>query len=74
MLTAAAGLFTFSFDEGEGQENRRLVAFLFCFPNRPIEKRAQCAQNCAQTGVSKPVARQRYKSLLWLHLASKATV
>ena len=60
--------------EGDGLKNRRLFAFLFRFLNRPSEKRAQCAQECAQTGVPKTSMRRRYKARLWLYLAPKATV
>jgi hypothetical protein len=42
--------------EGDGQENRRLVAFSFRFLNRPSEKPADCAQECAQTRVPKTIS------------------
>ena len=54
-------------------KNRRLFSFSFRFLNRPSEKRAECAHLCAQTMCPKRVARRRYKAVLWLHLASKAT-
>ena len=41
------------FGRGDGQENRRLGAFPFRFLDRPREKPAECAQQCAQTGVPK---------------------
>ena len=44
---------------GDGQKNRRLGAFSFRFLNRPIEKRAECAQECAQTSVPKTKTRRR---------------
>jgi hypothetical protein len=50
--------------KGDGQENRRLVAFSFRFLNRPNEKRAGCAQQCAQTVCPKRGACGRYKALL----------
>ncbi len=40
-------------EEGDGQKNRRLASFPFCFLNGPSEKRAVCAQKCAQMGVPK---------------------
>ena len=40
-------------EEGDGQENRRLVAFSFRFLNRPGKKRTVCAQKCTQTTVPK---------------------
>ena len=46
----------------------------FRFLNSPREKCAVCAQKCAQTVYLKRVARGRYKALVQLHLASKATV
>jgi hypothetical protein len=61
-------------EEGDGQKNRRPGAFSFRFLTRPIEKRAECAQECAQTGVPKTKTRRRYNARLWLHLAPKATV
>ena len=36
-----------------GQENRRLVALSFRLLNSSLEKRAECAQKCAQHGVHK---------------------
>src|SRR6266542_5639599 len=37
----------------------------------PSEKHAECAQNCAQTGVPKAGSKQTNKALVQLHLASK---
>jgi len=71
---AARRLAALPSEKGDGQENRRLFAFSFRFLNRPSEKLAQCAQECAQTGVPKTNMRRRYKARLWLHLAPKATV
>jgi hypothetical protein len=59
--------------KGDGQKNRRLVAFFFRFLNRLNEKCGICAQECAQAVCLKRVASRRYKALLWLHLESKAT-
>jgi hypothetical protein len=67
-LSSSAGP---KFGEGAGLKNRRLFAFSSRFPNRPIEKRAECAQNCAQMSVPKSAARRRYKALLGLQLASE---
>src|SRR5437773_2934265 len=61
-------------EEGDGQRNRRLASCSFRFPNRLSEKPADCAHECAQTCVPTMGSRRRYKALLWLHLASKATV
>jgi hypothetical protein len=36
--------------KGDGQRNRRLLAFSFRFLNRPSEKRTVCAQECAPQG------------------------
>ena len=44
--------FSAGFREG-GLKNRRLISFSFRFLNRPSEKRAVCAQKCAQTVVPK---------------------
>jgi hypothetical protein len=60
--------------KGDGQENRRLVAFSFRFLGQPIEKRAGGAQECAQTVCPKRMACGRDKALLRLRLTSKATV
>ena len=60
--------------KGDGQNNRRLGASFFRFLNQPIEKRAECAQKCAQTVCPKRVGRRRYKALLRLRLTSRATV
>jgi hypothetical protein len=38
-------------EEGDGQRNRRLALFSFRFLNGLSEKRAKCAQECAQTSV-----------------------
>ena len=40
-------------EEGDGQKNRRLASFPLGFLNGASEKRAVCAQMCAQTGVPK---------------------
>lgn len=40
-------------EEGDGQRNRHLLAVSFRILNRPSEKRAECAQECAQTAVPK---------------------
>jgi hypothetical protein len=39
--------------EGDGQRNRRLTSFSFRFLNGLSGKRAECAQECAQTSVPK---------------------
>ena len=61
-------------EEGDGQRNRRLLAFSFRILNRPSEKRAVCAQECAQTAVRKQVVGRRHKALVSLHLTQKARV
>jgi hypothetical protein len=40
-------------EEGDGQRNRRLLAFSFRFLNRLSEKRALCAQECAPHGCAR---------------------
>jgi hypothetical protein len=47
-----------------GQKNRRLGAFSLNFFNRPSEKCAECAYECAQTVCPKRIARRRDKALM----------
>ena len=47
-----------------GQRNPRLLAFSFRFLNRPSERRTGCAQECAPTGVPKPIVSRRHKAFV----------
>ena len=53
--TSRAKGIDFSGSRGGGQRNRRLLAVSFRILNRPSEKRAVCAQECAQTDVPKQI-------------------
>jgi hypothetical protein len=50
-------------EEGDGQRNRRLLAFSFRLLNRPTEKRAVCAQECAPHGCAQTSSQPTTQSI-----------
>ncbi len=58
-------------EESDGQKNRRLSSFFFRFSDRPSEKRAVCAQKCAQTMGPKPSSTATIQSALLVAVSVK---